>query len=208
MEGGQNGFSTLKRTTTTATKRHTSLLCRIAGISVVFLLFARVKGLCFCRAKHVPIVPTHMFSTYFIMLSTPHVWLNTYHNCRSLSERKNEEKMKRRNRCLVACDLRSPMACPQTDGLSTSHNNDQRPRTPFMWCVDKCRADIVRRLQRNYRTAYVFFFFFLLFHTSTFQLVDKPWSQVSSFLPLGSCLPFFSRIGCSNPTGRRFFIEC
>ena len=25
------------------------------------------------------------------------------------------------------------------------------------------------------------------FHTSTFQLLDKPWSQVSSRLPPGSC---------------------
>ena len=29
-------------------------------------------------------------------------------------------------------------------------------------------------------------------HTSTFQLLDKPWSQVSS-LPPGSCLQFLSR---------------
>ena len=49
-------------------------------------------------------------------------------------------------------------------------------------------------------------FFFL--HTSTFQLLDKPWSQVSSRLPPGSCLQFLSRIGFSNPTARRFFIEC
>ena len=42
-------------------------------------------------------------------------------------------------------------------------------------------------------------------HTSTFQLLDKPWSQVSSLLPLGSCVQFLSRIGFSNPTARRFF---
>ena len=36
------------------------------------------------------------------------------------------------------------------------------------------------------------FFFFL--HTYTFQLLDKPWSQVSSLLPPGSCLQFLSRI--------------
>ena len=46
-------------------------------------------------------------------------------------------------------------------------------------------------------------------HTSTFQLLDnKPWSQVSSLLPPGSCLQFLSRIGFSNPTARRFSIEC
>ena len=43
---------------------------------------------------------------------------------------------------------------------------------------------------------------------STFQLLDRPWSQVSSLLPPGSCLHFLSRIGFSNPTARRFFIEC
>ena len=47
----------------------------------------------------------------------------------------------------------------------------------------------------------VFFFFS---HTSTFQLLDKPWSQVSSLLPPGSCLQLLSRIGFSNPTDRRF----
>ena len=34
-------------------------------------------------------------------------------------------------------------------------------------------------------------FFFFSSHTSTFQLLDKPWSQVSSLLPPGSCLHFF-----------------
>ena len=40
------------------------------------------------------------------------------------------------------------------------------------------------------------------FHTLllSFQLLDKPWSQVSSLLPPGSCLRFLSRIGFSNPT--------
>ena len=45
-------------------------------------------------------------------------------------------------------------------------------------------------------------------HTSTFQLLNKPWSQVSSLLALGSCLQFVTRIGFSNPTARRFFIKC
>ena len=51
-------------------------------------------------------------------------------------------------------------------------------------------------------------FSFLFSHTSTFQLLDKPWSQVPSLLPPGSCLQFLSRIGFSNPAARRFFIEC
>ena len=54
------------------------------------------------------------------------------------------------------------------------------------------------------------FYFFIFFHKhlSTFQLLDKPWSQVSPLLLPGSCLQFLSRIGFGNPTARRFFIEC
>ena len=39
--------------------------------------------------------------------------------------------------------------------------------------------------------------------TSTFQLLDKLLSQVSSLLPPGACLQFLSRIGFSIPTARR-----
>ena len=52
------------------------------------------------------------------------------------------------------------------------------------------------------------FFIYLFSHTFTFQLLDKPWSQMSSLLPPGSCLEFLSRTGFINPTARRFFIEC
>ena len=45
-------------------------------------------------------------------------------------------------------------------------------------------------------------------YTSTFQLLDKSWSQMSSLLPPGSSLHFLSRVGFSNPTACRFFIEC
>ena len=53
---------------------------------------------------------------------------------------------------------------------------------------------------------YYFFFFFSFSHTSTFQLLDKPWSRVASLLLPGSCV--LSLIGFNNPTARRFFIEC
>ena len=36
------------------------------------------------------------------------------------------------------------------------------------------------------------------------DLLDKPRSQVSSLLPLGTCLQILSRIGFSIPTARRF----
>ena len=51
-------------------------------------------------------------------------------------------------------------------------------------------------IHTNNRDAMLFFFF----HTR----LDKPWSQVSSLLPPGSCLQF----GFSNPAARRFFVEC
>ena len=48
--------------------------------------------------------------------------------------------------------------------------------------------------------------FFFSPHTFTSQLLDKPWSQVSSLLPPNSCLLFLSHIiRFSNPTARRFF---
>ena len=36
------------------------------------------------------------------------------------------------------------------------------------------------------------------------DLLDKPWSQVSSLSPPGTCLQVLSRIGFSIPTVRRF----
>ena len=65
---------------------------------------------------------------------------------------------------------------------------------------------IDKRAGQHRRYFYLFIYFFRTFFT--FQLLDKPWSQVSSLLPPGSCLQFISRIGFSNPTARRLFIEC
>ena len=63
----------------------------------------------------------------------------------------------------------------------------------------------------------LFLFFFLFFFNHHFyfpaqlvggftlsDLLDKPWSQVSSLLPPGTCLQFLLRIGFSIPTARRF----
>ena len=59
-----------------------------------------------------------------------------------------------------------------------------------------------------------FFFFFFDYHFyfpaqlvggfTLSGLPDKPWSQVSSLLPPGTCLQFLSCIGFSIPTARRF----
>ena len=46
----------------------------------------------------------------------------------------------------------------------------------------------------------IFIFIYIFFsHTFNLQLLDKPWTQVSSLLPPGFCLQFSSRIGFSNP---------
>ena len=36
------------------------------------------------------------------------------------------------------------------------------------------------------------------------ELLDKPWTQMSSLLPPGTCLHFYRTIGSSIPTARRF----
>ena len=51
-------------------------------------------------------------------------------------------------------------------------------------------------------------FSFIILHTSTLEPLDKPWSQVSSLVPPVLSPSILSRIGFSNPTARRFFIEC
>ena len=61
-------------------------------------------------------------------------------------------------------------------------------------------------LEEHYYIPLPLFYFFS--HTFAFQLLDKPWSQVSTLLPPSSCLQFLPRIGFSNPTARRLFIEC
>ena len=79
---------------------------------------------------------------------------------------------------------------------------------------DPCHRSItqffVRRYpleEHYYRLVYTFIIFFFS-HTITFQLLDNPWSQVSTLLPPGSCLQFLSRIGFGNSTARQFFTEC
>ena len=71
---------------------------------------------------------------------------------------------------------------------------------------DLCESSYVLR----FRLRVISFCLFVCFipHTSTSQLLGKPWPQVSSLLPPASCLQFLSRTGFSNPTARRFSIEC
>ena len=61
------------------------------------------------------------------------------------------------------------------------------------------------------RLRILFLFFFFFFHHDFYfsppqlvDLLDKTWWQVSSLSPPGTCLQFWSRIGLSIPTARRF----
>ena len=72
----------------------------------------------------------------------------------------------------------------------------------------RCCANRVPISSSRVISLWLFFFSLFFAHTFTFQLLDKLWSQVSSLLLPGSCLQFLSRIGFSNPTARRLYIEC
>ena len=77
-------------------------------------------------------------------------------------------------------------------------------------CRDEFRQNIRSRSWSVFLFLLYTSYIYIYSHTATFQLLDKPWSQVSSLLPPapGSCVPFLSRIGFSTPAARRFFIEC
>ena len=105
---------------------------------------------------------------------------------------------------------RMPVCHTSYTGVSVCHDNQYR--TPVLSMVCACTESVdVRHLSfvkfRCYYAGIIRIIFFFS-HTCTFQLLDKPRSQVSSLLPPGSCLQFLSRMGFSNPTARRCFIEC
>ena len=77
--------------------------------------------------------------------------------------------------------------------LTGTHRYCRATTTRIIVCIWRCVSP---------STVYFFFFF------HTLLLLDKPWSQVSSLLCPGTCLHFLSRIGFSNPTARRSYIEC
>ena len=92
--------------------------------------------------------------------------------------------------------------------LRDSFNNLNRQVQKHVQPVEALQIGIVERGLRPEILELFFFFPSFFSHTFTFQLLNKPWSQVSSLLPPGSCLQFLSRIGFSSSTARRFFIEC
>ena len=99
-------------------------------------------------------------------------------------------------------------SCSPSDKFRSSHYlrdgkrvRDTRPN------MDHGQRRLTRSSPGKNDARYVFFSSFS--HTScSFHLLDKPWSQVSSLLPPGSCLQLLSRIGFSNLTARGFFMEC
>ena len=73
------------------------------------------------------------------------------------------------------------------------------------WKIEKLREKNVENLEKKLTDKNDFYFPALLVGSFTLnKLLDKPWSQVSSLLPPGTCLLFLSRIGFSIPTARRF----
>ena len=72
----------------------------------------------------------------------------------------------------------------------------------------KLNAQSQRSVTNIGYTRYVNTFFFFFFHT---HLLSSFWTsrghRCRPFSPPGSCLRFLSRIGVSNPTACRFFIE-
>ena len=70
------------------------------------------------------------------------------------------------------------------------------PRRQYVYCT-----------MRPFFSLFVCKFYFpaqLIGGFSLSDLLDKPWSQVTSHLPPGTCLQFLSRIGFSIRTARRF----
>ena len=75
--------------------------------------------------------------------------------------------------------------------------------------ADLLRAQNLKDNNKVYLSSpFTIFSLYFFPHTFNFQLLDKPWSQVSSLFSPGSCPKFLSPITFSNPTARRHFIEC
>ena len=71
-----------------------------------------------------------------------------------------------------------------------------KPLAMYVWSVKTRRAS--SWCGRDARVISLFFLLFFLAHFY-FPASDKPWSQVSSLLPLGSCLNFYLAYGSAIP---------
>ena len=82
-------------------------------------------------------------------------------------------------------------APPKSRGESVLVIKWARPTSPVTGVRKRgTQRKKVEGRQRQDTSSSDIFYFFL--HISTFQLLDKPWSQVSFFLPPSSCLQFLS----------------
>ena len=73
-------------------------------------------------------------------------------------------------------------------GVKISHDACRFPHVPRAWRHLEYSNSCFQRLPSGNG---ILFIYLLFSHKSTFQLLDKPWSQVSSLLPLGFCLGVF-----------------
>ena len=83
----------------------------------------------------------------------------------------------------------------------SSTNKTTLQKIHMRYCISPCSMSL-----HALRTRQCFFFIFFI-HIY-FQASGQVVVTVSSLLPPGSCIKFLSRIGFSNPTARRFFIDC
>ena len=112
----------------------------------------------------------------------------------------------------VPVKLPTAVACRSMSYIHCSARSSRPNPTPS---VAPIAVDMNILRCRPLRRTFLFIFPFFLNHHFHFpaqlvgrftlsDLLDKPWSQVSSLLPPGTYLQFLSRIGFSIPTARRF----
>ena len=97
-----------------------------------------------------------------------------------------------------ACMLRTHMLRLRPTHVFLTHIYTRRspgPRRQYVYCT-----------MRPFFSLFVCKFYFpaqLIGGFSLSDLLDKPWSQVTSHLPPGTCLQFLSRVWFNIPTARR-----
>ena len=97
---------------------------------------------------------------------------------------------------IISCD-NGEIKCVET----TRMRHEICSSSELIWRIHATTKNSTKKQNRHVvHGTHVFFPSFSCHPSTAVQLLDKQWSQVSSLLPLGPCLPFLSRIGFSNST--------
>ena len=140
------------------------------------------------------------------------------------STNKDKSQMDKQNETAKIKNAQVAGGCRQNNGYNVRVHFFNVPRKwTIRWWYNRTQnsCEVLHFPFARVVTLILFFFVFRFFkslrkssrvvffysHIFTSKLLDKPWSQVSSLLPPGSCLQFLGRTGFSIPTARRFFIE-